>query len=236
LEAATINPSTEHLVIVLQGYGGDPPDGKTQAKNAGGDLDIDSEGLGKIEEMAKGNTAIQVVTYASSASENTKKDVVASIKSLKNINPNGKVIIVGHSQGADNAIELLGENRNLGVDLLITLDIKDASKFGIFNLDDDNIHGNVKNVINYYKVGELIGGEHVDIHDPKNTNGVNILSPGSNHTSIDGDLVDFIIEDINFLIESFEFDKSSFELGENPFNIIRENVVEKAKRRNLPYI
>jgi RHS repeat-associated protein len=37
LEPATINPNTQTLVLVLQGYGGDPNDGATQAQNAGGD-------------------------------------------------------------------------------------------------------------------------------------------------------------------------------------------------------
>lgn len=55
----------------------------------------------------------------------------------------------------------------------------------------------MNNAINYYQEGEFIGGEKVDVKDKSKTKGVNILSPGSNHRSIDNDLLPFIIQDIN---------------------------------------
>jgi len=214
LEPATINPNTETLILVLQGYGGDPPDNKTQAQNAGAGLGVDATGLGQIAQAAEGATQIQVVTYASSTTNNTKEDVKATIKAFKAQNKNGKVAIVGHSQGADNAVELLDENRDLKVDLLITLDIKDASGY-IWALDSDNIYGNVKNAINYYQSEEFIGGEDIEVQDESKTEGANILSPGSNHRSIDNDLAPTIIKDLNNLIQ-----------GKNP--------VKEAEKRELP--
>lgn len=197
LEPATVNPNTETLVFVLQGFGGNPPDNRTQAQNAGGNLGVDMQGLGKISKAASGSTKIQVVTFASSSSENTKNDVKKTILDFKKQNANGKVVIVGHSGGGDNAIELAKENPNLIFDLIITLDTQDPKPYGI---DDNNINANVKNVINYYQIEEGIGAETVDF-DSDVTNGANIVSPGSNHRSIDNDQVGNVIKDINNFIQ-----------------------------------
>ncbi len=156
-----------------------------------------------------------MVTYASSTSNNTKEDVKKTIEAFKAQNASGKVVLVGHSQGADNIVELAKENKNLPIDLIITLDIKDASGMGIFSIDDDNIPSNVKYAINYYQTGEFIGGEKIEIDDPTKTQGANILSPGSNHRSIDNDLVPYLIQDINNFIQ-----------GKNPVN--------EAQKRTLP--
>lgn len=215
LEPATINPNTQMLVLVLQGYGGDPNNGATQAQNAGGGLDIDNTGLGQIQQAASGATQIQVVTFASSTTNNTKNDVKKSIEAFKAQNSGGQVVLVGHSQGADNIVELAKENKNLNIDLMITLDIKDASNMGVFSIDDDNIPSNVKYAINYYQLGEFIGGEKIEIDNKKKTQGINILSPGSNHRSIDNDVVPYVIQDINNLMQ-----------GKNP--------VKEAKGRTMP--
>ncbi len=200
LEPATINPETENLVIILQGVGNDPPDGATQADNAAKTYPglAPDEALGGIQSSGP---KLQIVVYASSRGENTKKDVLETIKNFQSLNPSGKVILIGHSQGADNIVELVKENKEVKVDLVITLDIKDASGKGIFSIDDDNIPSNVKNVINYYQEGEVVGGEKIEIDDKEKTNGANILSPGSNHRSIDNNLQPYIIEDINNLLK-----------------------------------
>ena len=214
LEPAAINPGTESLVLILQGVGNDPPDGATQANNAAKTYPglAPDEALGSIQSSGP---KLQVVVYASSRGENTKNDVLETIKKFKSINPNGKVILVGHSQGADNIIELAKENKDVQLDLIITLDIKDASGKGIFSIDDDNVPSNVKNAINYYQKGEVIGGEKNEIDNKEKTNGTNVLSPGSNHRSIDNDLQPYIIQDIN-----------NFLKGKDP--------VKEAKERKLP--
>ena len=191
LEPATINPKTQTLVLILQGYGGDPPDNKTQCDNAGGNLAKDNA-LGSI---TSSGPSLQIVHYASSKTDNTKNDVLSSIKAFKKMNPNGKVIMVGHSGGGDNLIELAKENKNLKIDLLITLDTQDPKPYGI---DDNNIPSNVKNAINYYQTTEAVGGETLDF--TPGTNGVNINSKGSNHRSIDNDQRDNIMSDINNFI------------------------------------
>ena len=122
--------------------------------------------------------------------------MLSTIKNFKSINPNGKVVIVGHSGGGDNAIELVKDNPGIKVDLLITLDTQDPKPYGV---DDNNVPSNVKNAINYYQTTEGIGSETLDFE--KETNGTNILSPGSNHRSIDNDQKANVVSDINNFVK-----------------------------------
>ena len=194
LEPAAVNKGTQALVIILQGYGGDPPDNNTQASNAAKTKSVlgPDNALGSIGSTG---TKLKVVVYASSQTDNTKIDVLATIKNFRSINPNGKVILVGHSGGADNIVELAKENKDVKIDLMITLDVRDPKKLG---WTDTNIPSNVKNEINYYQNTDklnLISDRKMDFSNE--TNGVNILSPGSNHRSIDNDQVKNVILDIN---------------------------------------
>lgn len=191
---AKLQIKRKFIIFVLQGYAGDPENGNEKAENHIGGIDY--SGLGKIMNVAKDN--IEVYIYVSSTTENTKNAVLEKIKQRGN---EKQIIMVGHSMGADNIVELTKENKNIIFDFVILLDIKDASNKGIFSIDDDNIHPNVKNVINYYQEGESIGGEKIEIMDSSKTKGINVLSPGSNHRSIDNDLIDFVIEDIKNFIE-----------------------------------
>lgn len=157
--------------------------------------------------------------------ENTKNAVLKMIKYFRKINKDVKIIMVGHSMGADNTIELTEENLDITFDLIITLDTKDATSGkvpftnktipGGGGIEQNDIEKNVKNVINYYQRGETLNGEILDIQNPKSTKGANILSPGSNHRSIDNDLKDYIIEDIKNFING-------------------KDAVELAKKRKLP--
>lgn len=194
LEAAKPKVGATKLIIVIQGANSEsPPDGQTQAQNDPNSDGVDDQ-LGSISELDSDD--IQVVVFSSSTTGNTEDDVEKTILDFQEANPNAQVVIVGHSQGADNAVEMLDDNRSLNVDLLITLDIKDMAYNNLFSLDSDNIYGNVSNAINYYQSGEWIGGEDIEVQDATKTNGENILSPGSNHRSIDNDLLPYILEDI----------------------------------------
>jgi RHS repeat-associated protein len=194
LEPAAINKGTQALVIILQGYGGDPPDNNTQSSNAA----KTNPGLGPddaLGSIVSTGPKLQVVTYASSKKDNTKNDVLATIKNFRSIHPNGKVILVGHSGGADNIVELAKEHSDVKINLMITLDVRDPKMLG---WTDTNIPSNVENAINYYQNTDklnLISDRKMDFSSK--TNGVNILSPGSNHRSIDNDQTQDVIEDIN---------------------------------------
>lgn len=218
-----IQPVKEYVIFVLQGYGGDPADGSERAKDDN-NSSVDYDGLGKLTEL--NSKHVKVYVYSSSTTENTKNAVLKMIKYFRKINKDVKIIMVGHSQGADNTIELTEENTDIIFDLVITLDSKDATPSGKIPFTDSRIPGgggieqndieeNVKNVINYYQRGETLNGEILDIQNPKSTKGANILSPGSNHRSIDNDLKDYIIEDIKNFING-------------------NDAVDLAKKRKLP--
>jgi hypothetical protein len=108
LEPADAKQGAKTLVIVIQGYIGDPQDGHTQAENdASGYSQVDQGGLGDIQTAYGSNPEVQVVTFSSSQSDNTTNDASQTIKNFKEMNPDGQVIIVGHSLGGDNAIEIV---------------------------------------------------------------------------------------------------------------------------------
>lgn len=187
LEPMEINKTTKNLVIVTQGWVGNPPNGATQAQNfvkTNKDGGIDYDGIGIINNLNSKTT--QVGIFASSKGENTKNDILSSIQSFRKQSPSGKLIMVGHSMGADNEIELVNEHPNIKVDLLFTLDIADDPRVGI---DDDKIPSNVKTAVNYYNKNDGfmhsgIGGEDIEINDPSKTKGINVPVSAA-HTQID---------------------------------------------------
>ncbi|WP_228372294.1 RHS repeat domain-containing protein [Chryseobacterium gregarium] len=183
LEPVEINKTTKNLVIVNQGYVGNPPKGGTQAQNfvkTNKDGGIDYEGIGIINNL--NSSTNQVGVFGSSKGNITKNDILATIKSFRKQSPDGKLIMVGHSRGADNLKELANENPNIKIDLLFTLDIADT-------YDDDNIPPNVKTAINYYNkndgfMGSSVGGEDIEAEDPSKTKIFNYPVSAS-HTQID---------------------------------------------------
>lgn len=209
LEPVAINPGTKTLILVLQGYGGDPPDNNTQASNAAKTnpgLDVDMQGLGMFTGLSNSRPQLQVAVFASSTTENTKNDVLTSIKNFRSVNPDGQVIIIGHSQGGDNAIELLKENRDVKVDLLAIFDTQEAKTYFdikgipiITGIDDNNVYDNVSHAINFYQKTEAIGGETLDFKSDK-TKGYNVKSPGSNHRSIDNDVAPILYNMLNLYL------------------------------------
>jgi len=174
----------------VQGYNGaDPKNGSTQAQNSGG---VDTGGLGSLASLNGGTT--QVAVFSSSQSSNTQDDIASSVREFNSVNPDGKVVLVGHSLGADNLVEMVNSNKDLKVNTLITLDIAD-------HYDDDNIPGNVANAKNYYQTNDFPGGEKIEVDDPSKTTGQNILAPNSTHRSIDNDLKDTVKTDVLKSIE-----------------------------------
>ena len=189
LEPVEINKGTKNLVIVNQGYVGSPPPGSTQAQNYtkyNKESYIDYDGIGVINNLNSSTT--QVGIFASSKGETTKNDILSTISSFREKSPDGKLIMVGHSMGADNLVELVNEHTEVKVDLLFTLDIADDPRSGI---DDDNIPSNVKNAVNYYNnrdgfMGVGIGGEDIEVNDSQKTNALNV-PVSSSHKTIDNE-------------------------------------------------
>ncbi len=173
------NDKYQNLVVVVQGWSGDTRKGYTQAQNRG-DGSVDKAGLGALQSLSSSNT--KVVIFDSSRNENTKNDINSTISSFNESHPDGVVAAVGHSLGGDNLVEKVNENKNLKVDLMVTLDIMDV-------YSDTKIPSNVSKAVNYYQTKNIYGGEKIErTSDNKTTKIVNTLAPESDHKSIDNDL------------------------------------------------
>jgi RHS repeat-associated protein len=175
----------ENMVIINFGYDGINRD-ESKTQTIGPD-----DALSKIVSKT---SKLKIVQFASSQTNSTKNTIKGTIESFKKAHPQGQVILIGHSGGADNLIEFAKENSKTSIDLLITLDIRDPKQTG---WTDTNVPKNVKNAINYYQNTDklnLISDRTIDFK--KSTNGANILSAGSNHRSIDNDQYKNIMLDI----------------------------------------
>lgn len=122
LEAATTNSGVKVLVIIFQGYmGADPEPGKTQAKNDRFSY-VDYSGIAYVANEVKDHPEIQVVVFSStSTSDRSSQDAATTIKNFKTLNPDGKVVVAGHSRGGDNAVEMVNDNPEISVDKMIIL-------------------------------------------------------------------------------------------------------------------
>ncbi|MBL1220987.1 hypothetical protein JET18_09070 [Chryseobacterium sp. L7] len=157
------NDGYENLVVVVQGWPGgqDTLPNKTQAQNVGGTSNPDFKGKGNVDLPGIGglvgleNSNSRVAVFDSSQNENTKNDLKTTISSFNKVHPNGIVSAVGHSLGGDNLVESVNENKNLKVDLLVTLDILDT-------YSDTNIPSNVSKAVNYYQNKDFFGGEKIE--------------------------------------------------------------------------
>ena len=184
-EAQKVNEDVNTLVIVIQGWEGfDPLPNRTQFENnkARG-AKSDAGDFNTLNEL--NSTKLQVVQFSSSDNDlTTKIDVAVTIKEYKKSNPHGKVVLVGHSLGADNAIELVNENPDINIDYLITVDISDGT-----HPDANTIPGNVKNAINFHGTAPgSIGGEKIKkASGNKSSNIANIPVQGVEHEKMDSE-------------------------------------------------
>ena len=225
LEAADVGANIENLIIVVQGYPagkGNPPNGKTQSANAGTvkpDLGRDDK-LGRINESYfPVNT--QVVNFASSNEDGdgqTVPDITKTIKDYQALNPNGKVILVGHSGGAMNLLNVIGD-KDIKVDLLVTIDPSAAQRGGASLATSKTVGINVKNYINYRNnVDDISSGLGISGGRPdwkEKVNGAVITLDNLGHGTIDDKIYPYVIGDIYGAI-------------------IGIDAVQQAKNRSLP--
>lgn len=185
-------------IYIIMGYGKEPAKGKEVVDNQ---EDFYIYGLGRLINLRSVET--QVFVFYSTTTDATIERIAKNIKYYNKINSKIKTIIVGHSQGADNAIYITKKYKDLVYDLIITLDIADATGLSVFGkeiplggVDDSMVGPNAKIVINYYQNSEFFTGDKVRKVASNKTNILNVLSPGSNHRSIDNDLNKYIYSDL----------------------------------------
>ncbi|MBN8703784.1 MAG: hypothetical protein J0M08_12020 [Bacteroidetes bacterium] len=197
LEPEAINEGVEVLVIVVHGKEANPPKtNQTQVKNNPAATSSKND-LNILSDLEKNQPFIQVVQYSSSEGTVTKDDIKQTIKNLNSINPNAKLILVGHSLGADNLVELVKENPEIKVDRLYTIDISSPG------WDDSDIPSNVNFNINYYQsnFGEAGGEETSAQFGNENSVIENIKVKNTSHRTIDSDVSGTIFNQIKNIVE-----------------------------------
>lgn len=142
------NENTENLVIVIQGANN--PFHDTVDKNKT-QVDItksrDQDGLGFIEPNL-GSKNTKVLTFVGSYSYNlTPQEVYTNIYYHKIMKPGGKIILVGHSLGAYNIIQVIDKlkKQDINIDLVIFLDAANKKNNSI----NYYVSSNVSKIINF---------------------------------------------------------------------------------------
>ena len=205
-----VKKTTNNLVIVIQGVNNPFKDFITKNKTQ---VDItnsrDEDGLGYIKSKNFNNDT-QVLSYVSTHSENlTPEDVYSVIYYYKLFNPNGKVIMVGHSIGGYNIIQVANRlsKNNINIDLAILVDPANKKENNV----KYNLPNNVDKLINLtspeysdgFKFFTNSGGK--SLNPITNLNYINIDTKNTTHTSIDNTIYlkinnlikDFIQNDVN---------------------------------------
>jgi len=190
-----------NLVIVAQGTFVSPHEdvlskNKTMVDNHNG---RDIPGLGEINKKYF-NDSTHVSTYTGTHNLLlTTEDIIQEVYYFKQLNPNGKVVLLGHSLGSYNLIKACEKLKtlNIDVDLLITIDpqYKDKTRRAEETLVlDCMIPSNVKVCLNYYvrdidKFQEkLLSGGNAYPIDKQKTKVVNYAVSKCIHTNIDNSL------------------------------------------------
>ncbi len=229
LEPADAKKGANILVVVILGYEGkNPPPEKTQNNNNPySKSDIDRQtgltGLTRIESVFENNSDVQITIFSSSTIEKrTQSDVVQTMKTFMDVNPNGKIVLVGHSLGAENAVDVAANNPDISIDLMYLIDISSKSGFG----GNNNISSNVNYLINVRQSNSFPSGQTARIDDPNKTIGFNHLAKDQNvsHTSVENIYTQKVINRIQRIIS-----------GVNPLtnteqgNIQQKNEASEAK-------
>lgn len=201
LEGVNINPKTENLIIVVQGWSG-PNTGKVGQTLVDNQKNRNTE-LGAINSSQFPNNT-EVVTYTGTSGSNTPNDILATVYDYKQNNPKGGVYMIGHSQGAEN-IESVSTKLNaygIKVNGVVTIDPASAS-----NAEPSNLvmTPNVENAANISALPNgypNLSGGTVSASDPSKTSVKNFktTSGRTQHTNIDDTFANTAIQMINAFI------------------------------------
>ena len=141
LEKVQINEGTKNLIIAVKGYqNGNPDPGKTQTKFYEKDSFVAS-----LKNTFGNRNDTQVAVFDGSMNSRTPNDISASIKDFRTANPDGKLILTGHSMGGDNIVNVAKDNPDIKIDKVITIGISDP-----LGKADNELSKNVTSADNYY--------------------------------------------------------------------------------------
>nr|WP_302850495.1 alpha/beta fold hydrolase [Chryseobacterium sp. SSA4.19] len=178
LEAVKLNEGTKNLIIAVRGWqGGNPDPGKTQVKNIGKDNFAST-----LVNAYSSQKDTQVAVFDASFNSRTPNDISESIKAFRELSPDGQLVLVGHSMGGDNIVNVANDNPDVKINKMVTLDISD------YGVNDNKIPSNTDVAINYYQTETPIGGTKLE---PTSNNSmskiVNVKTSNTTHTTIDND-------------------------------------------------
>lgn len=199
LKPNIVKDSLDNLVIVAQGIALSPhediiPKGMTN-------VDVfklrDITGLGLItDSLFKKRT--QVMVY--SATHNldlAPAEIITSVLYFRKLNPNGRIIFVGHSVGGYDLVKVSEKliEYDINVDLLITMDNSNIEEYSV----DLTIPKNVKKTINFKTIPK--GGLTQNIMSggivkpgSKSNEFINVTLPKCTHTNVDNTMAKPIIQ------------------------------------------
>lgn len=195
LESVKINKDTETLIIAVRGWqGGNPDPGHTQTNS-----DDKTSFTGALRSSFGNNNGTQVAVFDASMNSRTPDDISQSIKDFRKLSPNGKLILAGHSLGADNIINVANDNPNVKIDKTITIDISDS-----LGKADNELSKNVISADNYYQNNIIsVGGTTIEKGEGNNKTTIkNTLVPDTTHTTIDNNknVKNQIVKDVQKVI------------------------------------
>jgi RHS repeat-associated protein len=216
LEPEKVAKNNPFLIIVALGrasvFSGDQiSEGKTQYKNMPNGYNNNDDGLGLLGSSFK--IPGKVLIYGGSDSGLTANDIAETIANYRDTNPNGKVVLIGHSLGGKDVLDAAnlvnGNNsmENKVINLIITMEAayKDGNKGYPYSV---NLSENTENVINFSSASPSYNGSGGNSAPDAKQADITLRS-GTNHTNLDNTLTPFIGPILNKMIK-----------GENPVDLV----------------
>jgi RHS repeat-associated protein len=205
-EPEVVNGAVNTLVISIEGYeGSPPPKGQTQTKNnpyykydKGSTVTLEEENTIPTLKIVRFSSSKDIDAGPNEGDNYTVNDAKETILNYRKNNPHGMVILIGHSLGGYNVIDLASENPDLKIDMLITIDIAGNRWW-----DPDIITPNVPYAINYYNENPWggLGGEMTRLAaDNIVSKIVNVPVANTSHGTIDNDVTQKYLKSAIFKI------------------------------------
>lgn len=185
LEAAKINPCTENLVLIYGGAEGQAIGALRSIESSehhGKTLkDRNDGGLYNIKTIESEQTQVEMIrgeqlTFTSAV------DYKQTVKNFQNSEPLGELILVGHSKGADQLLDLVNAGEISGVGMIITFDISEPFGDAAEVMSSDNT---TPIIFNFYQDNFGMGDTQLERGEGNTSIIYNIKVDKATHTSID---------------------------------------------------
>lgn len=114
---------------------------------------------------------------------------------FRKLSPDGKLVLIGHSMGGDNIVNVANDNPDIKINKMIPIDISD------FGVKDNKIPSNTDVAINYYHTDTAVGGTKIEPATGNTTSKiVNVKTTNTTHTTIDEDYRTNILNEVKTVI------------------------------------